>query len=144
LARTSFLDGVKVSGYVTQALATYSAVAVQNIWNTVLDTTKNCRILGFAVEMETAGETVEGRITIDGQTWTFTAFAAAADTPYWGVVSIDPDTGVMGCYFSATNYLVYGAMACGLEGRSVKVEVRKTTANGANNLKSSVIYQKIP
>lgn len=53
---------------------------------------------------------------------------------------IDAITGVVVDLSSAADMWLY--RASDFEGRSVKVEMRKTSANGAGNLKGIVVYGK--
>jgi hypothetical protein len=139
LAKTSG-SGARVQVFQHQASATLSqASPAQNTWYTILDTTKNCRLYAVLVVIATTGEDLEVRITIDGQTITG-AFSAGAGANY--SVSMDE--------WDATNlqaangrYMIWGSGGV-LEGRSIKVEVRKTTAAGAGTLSGLVIYAKIP
>ena len=111
------------------------AAAVQNTWYTVLDTTKNCRLINVVMTMQTANEDLELRLTIDGVVWVGGQANAVAGTDYLCFIS----------YYGAalnittTDYSIYRAFL--IEGRSVKVEIRKTSANGANRLDGHVIYQ---
>jgi hypothetical protein len=122
-----------------QAVATLDQAApVNGTFYTVLDTTQNCRILIFAAEIATTGETIEGKITIDGNAITVTAAAFPADTPYWCIISADPGVGTFGPYW---NNAQQPQKAWLIEGRSVKLEVKKTTAAGVGNLKGLAVYQ---
>lgn len=126
-----------------QADATLNQAApVQNTWYTVLNTTANARIYMIEVGIATTGETLEVKLTIDGQTYTTPGFACPADSYAAGAWSFGG---------AATNRLVFRLMSgsdrcvmpyAPIEGRSVKVEVRKTTAAGAGNLIGKVIYAK--
>lgn len=120
-----------------QADATLSqAAAVVNTWYTALDTTINARIIAASVSIDTANETLEMRFTIDGQTIAKTALAATAGTSYIADYYQDNTSlrlALTGNMHTRT-YL--------LEGRSVKVEVRKTTNNGAGTLTCRVSYAK--
>lgn len=119
-----------------KTIAKIAVVAVQNTWYTVLDTTENCKVIGFGGYIGVADETVEGRITIDGVTilvyginWTFATQYLAS----WGYI----DDNLM-------QWFGVDAMRLGqplIVGKSVKIEIRKTTANGANTLTAGVQYQ---
>lgn len=120
-----------------QADATLSQAApVQNTWYTVLDTAKNVRIYGLGVSIAVANETIETRVTVDGQVI--------------GTIGIDCDFGddyraLFRRIHDGVIELVKDPLnipAFLLEGRSVKVEVRKITANGAGTLTARVIYGK--
>ena len=121
-----------------QPQAEYSDVAVQNEWNEVLAVTANVRILMIYVTMVAADEDIAIKVTIDGRTLEMTA-----ETLTFGIDYVAVLTGVaepsMFTFKDSTALPVPPLM---LEGRSVKVEVRKTTANGANTLTCRVLYAK--
>lgn len=122
-----------------QSDATYSGVAVQNIWNPVLAATKNVRLINILFSMAVANEDLEVRIIVDGITYTVSQ-TAVAGTIYqidrWGAT-----TTANGLYASTTTsgqtYISFL-----IEGRSVSVDIRKTSANGANTLSCRVVYEK--
>jgi len=108
---------------------------VQNTWYTILDTTSNCRLYSVSVLVWTTGETLEVKVTIDGQVLTGT-LAALPTTYYYcdlllymAGLSIDINGLLIGKYTP-------------LEGRSIKVEVRKTTAAGTGTLEGRAVYAK--
>ena len=122
--------------YEHQPDATLSqANPVQNQFYTVLDSKKRCRVYVVTVLVWTTGETLEVRITVDGQVLTGTVNASA--TTYYYVHHQ--------LYGSALivdgNILLLGHYSF-LEGREVKVEVRKTTAAGTGTLEARVVYAK--
>jgi Ca2+-binding RTX toxin-like protein len=123
-----------------QAPATLSQAApVQNTWYTALNTTLNARILAFIVQIATTGEDLQVKVTLDGQTINGQVnITAVAGTDY----HINFITGAGGLYLlgSTTNSQINRAFL--IEGKSVKIEVRKVTANGAGNLNACVSYQK--
>ena len=112
------------------------AAAVQNTWYTLLNTTADCYVYSVAIMMSTVQETLEVRYTIDGSVYTIAAgVVCAADT--WFVGGVNVSTGLP--YFEAAgnrvNWIRYDFC-----GRSVKVEVRKTTVAGANVLNGYVTF----
>jgi len=114
------------------------AAPVQNTWYTVLDTTLNVIVYTISVRVETTGETLEARITADGNVYT-TSIAAVAATTYWIIAQHpEPNLPVTASDYSgvscAAQYFTH------IEARSIKVEVRKTTAAGAGNLRARVNY----
>jgi len=115
------------------------AAPVQDTWYTILDTTRNVRIVYGRFMVATTNETLEVRITVDGQVLVSSALAATADTSYYLNHTVDfwnpNDTGFT---LAATNNL----LAFVLEGRSIKIDMRKTTAAGAGNLVARVRYAK--
>jgi len=119
-----------------QADATLSqASPTQNQWYTILDTTLNAFVYAIAVSVATTGETLEVRLTIDGQTLTGSR-AGSAGTVYG--ITISPETGNL----ALDAYPLYVGFINQFQGRSVKVEVRKTTASGTGTLSGRVIYGK--
>lgn len=110
---------------------------VQNTWYTFLGTTKNVRLMDVRVKVATTGETLEGKLTVDGQTETLTAVAASNDADY-GPRKTRDSANLFQLDRDWFNY----PLAFLLEGRSVKGEVRKTTATGTGNLISRVKYGK--
>jgi hypothetical protein len=106
----------------------------QNTWYTVLDG-RDCRVYAVSVLVWTANETLQVRITIDGQELlgtveaTHTTYYYAHHQLYASALAVDGNVFLLGKYTP-------------LEGRSVKVEVRKTTATGSGTLEARVVYAK--
>ena len=113
---------------------------VQNTWYPILETT-NAEILGVAIGVLVADETLELRITLDGQAYVG-SLACTAGTDYEAVFwTIQVSYGLHLRAVPATPAEIYRSVLC--KGRSVKVEVRKTTATGAGNLRGCVSYGKM-
>ena len=115
------------------------AAPVQNTWYTVLDTVKNAVVYMIVSLIATTNETIEMRLTVDGNVITAVPAAYTADSNYYARIS----GLVAGNIVNSTtlyNLMSYGPLFC----RSVKVEIRKTTAAGAGNLSCRVFYGKIP
>lgn len=116
----------------SQGITYARTVPVQNVWLTVVDITQTCRLRNFSFTMETAGETIEVKITRDGTAYTLTQ-VAVADTAYqlqrFGSVS-SSDLSI-----SSTND-DYLDEQCS----TLKIEIRKTTAAAANNLARRTKY----
>jgi hypothetical protein len=107
----------------------------QNRWYPILDTTLNCRLYSVVILVWGANETLEVRITIDGQVLTG-SIAATAVSYYW-VYLLMYTSGFM---MSGEHHSIgYDAP---LEGRSVKVEMRKTTNAGTGTIEGYAIYAK--
>jgi len=106
---------------------------VQNTWYTVLDTTLNAKLFFVTAQIATTGEDINMKITIDGLTYTVSSVAFTAGTLYDAQIRAGNSA-----IFTATRPTP--VFSGGFEGRSVKVEIRKTTANGAGNLNSWVTY----
>lgn len=111
------------------------AAPVQNTWYTLLDTTNHCRIQVIGINVEDANETLDLKITVDGETIN-TAVAATHSTNYYPYVYVNAITQAPAISFPTT----VNARAYIIEGHSVKVELRKTTAAGAGNLTGIVVY----
>lgn len=110
---------------------------VMNTWYTILDTTM-ARIMAFVFRVTAVGETLQLRITIDGQVYIGTR-AAAAGTGYWAIVDV---VAFIAAVYTSGAILVHRSMVA--EGRAVKLEMRKTTAAGAGNLEAVVVWQRWP
>lgn len=123
-----------------QAPATLNqAGPVQNTWYTILDTTAYVRVYDASINIEDTDETLEIQFTVDGQTMPATPVACTHSTKYECYLETEPITRV------ARINLVAGAPARRkpsfiIEGHSVKIEVRKTTAAGAGNLTGIISY----
>ena len=123
-----------------QACATLNQAApVQNTWYPILATTRNVRVYGVVVKVADTGEDLQIKLTVDGVELASSAnLVAAANTGYY--VYLLPY--VTGCFIQHDDNASGKARAFLMEGRSVKVEVRKVTANGAGNLQGCVVYGK--
>jgi len=107
---------------------------VQDQWYTILDTTLNCRIYDICFRVATTGEDLEVRITVDGQIYTVSQTAVAGD--HYGIIRLlSATSGEM--FASSGNPPAWAFM---IEGRSIKVDMRKTTAAGAGTLYGSATY----
>lgn len=121
-----------ISFQAKQALLSQAA-PVQNTWYTILDTAYCAKLFGIAVSVADTGETLEVRMTVDGATVSGSQ-AALAGTAYKAL----PYTTPTGLYLlMSTSSLINGNET---EGRSVKVEVRKTTAAGTGTITGCVNY----
>lgn len=110
---------------------------VQNTYYTILDTTLNVRLHFIVIDVETANETLQVRLTIDGQTL-LGSLACTFATAYY--VYLDDTVAGTALLISANQ--ISPGYSGDIQARSVKVEVRKTTAAGAGNLKGKVIFAK--
>lgn len=115
----------QASAYLNQANPT------QNLWYEVLDK-KNVRVIYMVLRVDTTQEDIEMRLTVDGQVITGAA-AGVANTDYFGALYGDSS----GEYILWHTNFYDGELAV-LEGKEVKVEVRKTSNNGAGNLRCRV------
>jgi len=113
------------------------AAPVQNTWYTVLDTTKDGYIHSIGFSVATTDEDLEVKLTVDGQTYTATQ-TAVAGTKY-NIFMICTATSIY-CGALTTDSPI--GLYTELSFRSVKVEIRKTTANGTGNLQCAIFYAK--
>jgi hypothetical protein len=111
------------------------AAAVQNTWYTALDTTANVRVYNVLIKCAAAAEDLELKITIDGQTLTGQKAGSADGVFCYAIIGeltdgltmqVTPDP-------SATRAFL-------IEGRSVKIEYRKTSNVGASTLYCRIKY----
>ena len=116
------------------------ATPTQNQYYTVLDTTANCRIISIALRVADTNETLELKLTIDGNSIVKYNISAAAGTNYYATISQGAAYTESYLQAGTTDFSQYRAFL--IEGRSVKVEIKKTTANGTGNLQCSIIYAK--
>ena len=108
---------------------------VQNTWYTVLETSRDCKVYGVTALVWTTNETIEVRVTIDGNV--LVGAVDATHTTYYYVhhklyaegLAIDGNPFLLGKYAP-------------LEGRNIKIEIRKTTAAGSGTLECRVNYAK--
>ena len=112
------------------------AAPVQNTWYTILPTTSNVLIHHIATNIEDTNETVEIQITIDGETITGSVAQTHSDNYYWfWAADAISQTDVM----ESSNDIRYATNQV-IQGKSIKIEARKTTAAGVGNLTGIVIY----
>lgn len=113
------------------------AAPVQNTYYTILPTTQNINVFGITIRIATTGEDLQVRITIDGQVFTLATAICVADTNYSVLWFID-GAGVV-FYVWAHDARI---TSFNLQAKSIKVEVRKTTAAGNGNLLGAVAFGK--
>lgn len=112
---------------------------VQNTWYTVLDTTINVRLINLAINIQTTDEDLEVRLTYDNVTPEVCAYpaGAGAGTNLFIHPSVSANSATI--QHAITTSFQYGRPYIG-EYRSLKVEVRKTSANGAGNLRAGCVW----
>lgn len=121
-----------------QTPATLLQVApVQDQWYDILPETANVRVYRIAVNVEDVNETLEVQILIDGETMGASALAATHSTAYHAVLLPEPVSRTDLIFLHTT---ITDLAAFVIEGRSVQVQVRKTTAAGAGDLTGIVVY----
>ena len=122
--------------------------AVQNTWYNMFEKS-NVEFAGLAMGVTVADETLEFRITIDG---VVIDISAGIDLLFATNSKSDIATGTPR-YTSGQLVIISGAPAGNvdiqstkgnrwLKGRSVKIELRKTTAGGASALRLLGVYHK--
>ena len=111
------------------------AAPVQNTWYSVLNC-YNSIIYEIEIYVADTAETLELRVTVDGNAFTL-AQAAVAATGYYFNMGGSVTTGFV-FTITATDPLLTKAFH--FYGRTVLVELRKTTATGAGNLRAMVLY----
>lgn len=116
------------------------AAPVNGTFYVVLDTTQNCHVMDICFEVRDTGEDLECEIVIDGKTYII-ALSAVANTPYTAyIVKPGPVTAAVEEYGgSNTDFQAYRGGYL-IEGRSVRVRIRKVTAAGAGNINARVMY----
>ena len=112
---------------------------VQNTWYTVLESARDVRIILIVCGVLTTDETIALRLTVDGVVRTWTLAATAGQTNYVGLMATL--TGILLQYTTVASLLMYRSFM--VEGRNVKVEIRKTTAAGTGNLQCLVDYAQL-
>ena len=117
------------------------AAPVQDTWYTILEDT-NVKINAIAISVAATGEDLEVQITRDGELnpcSVAVAVAAAATHRAYILTYANGSRVVIG----AAGGLGLSMNQSSFEARSVKIEVRKTTAAGAGNLQASVDWDKM-
>jgi len=113
--------------------------AVQDTWYTILDTTEFVRLYGVYISISAANEDLATRITIDGQTIVGVQANAAAGSNYkMSFYNYAPTAAISNDFTISADKGFDGTNS--LDGKSVKIEVRKTTNNGAGTLTGVVMY----
>lgn len=124
-----------------QATATLSQIApTQNTYYNILAATARVRLLYVCAQIATTGETLQVKITIDGQAYT-ASVAATAGSTYYVYLSGLTAAGVPTFTMTTTVTPLGGSGGNYLEGRSIQVQVEKTTANGMGTLTGAAWYQ---
>ena len=124
-----------------QAPATLNqASPAQNTWYTILSATEHVRVDSIGIGVEDTNETLEVRITVDGETINVASGAAANhSTDYY--IFMQTRAISQDFVMQISTSIDYPARrAFTIEGYNVKVEVRKTTATGTGNLVGVVTY----
>ena len=104
---------------------------VQNTFYTILEAT-NCMLYDVGVNIEDTNETLQVRITIDGVVFSPASFGATHSTEYNAFTSTNAITRDVLIRIETIGTIHYTKLM--LQGKSVKVEVAKTTNAGSGNL----------
>lgn len=113
------------------------AAAVQNTWYTVLDTVSKVEVDFITIAMQTLAENLECRATVDGVVYTGVQASAIAGQIYHVARVLE---NVDGITMTVSIYTLMAKLNDSWKCRSFKFEVRKTSANGANELRGRVMY----
>lgn len=113
---------------------TVQANPVIDTWYTLLDTSEDIRLIITSFYVATTGENLQVRLTMNGELFTGNAAACAPDTRFFMAFS-----GYNGLpEITGTDFMPYKPFI--VENTGLKVEIRKTTANGTGNLIGLVSY----
>lgn len=108
---------------------------VQNQWYNVLPTSFNTRVIGISVNIIGAAETIEVRLTIDGNVYTGSQAQNVATEYEWVWLPRSTGTLLVAMTPIAT---AYHSFMC--EGHSINVDVRKTSAGASTALQCCVSH----
>jgi len=117
------------------------AAPIQNQWYTVLEET-NVRVYKAASTVMTVGENLEMQIHIDGELIEGAATPVGAGVTFLAHLYANASTLLDFVFLSSIAGVNYYGPAFLVEGKEVKIEVRKTTAAGAGNLRAIVMWGK--
>ena len=123
------------------------AAPVQNTWyyfttggvSLTEDPIINAKIYAIGVNIEDTGEDIELVMNIDGETISMTALGLAHSTPYFADTSVRP-IGRTDILYLETDENKARII---LEGKSISIGIRKTTAAGAGNLTGIVTWGQL-
>lgn len=118
----------------------YSAATAQNVWGTVLDVAGAGIIVYMAMGCDTANEDLKISMDIDGTALTDAGVTATANSDYEVQIFGDVSDDRIELTISPLNVRNRNLMLP--FARSCKIEIRKTSANGAGNISCFVIWGK--
>lgn len=117
------------------------AAPVNGTFYDILAATANVRVMRIAVNVEDANEDLEVQAIVDGETIAAVAETATHSTTYFAFQSPDAVARTDRLALATATSTVRASMPSHLfDGKSVQVQVRKTSANGAGNLTGIVQY----
>jgi len=108
---------------------------VQNTWYTVLDTTKNVRIIHIGYRVNTTGETLEMRLTLDGNVFSNTINATAGS---WYYVALD-SLSTTSLHINLVSEMMPNRTFSGGSPKR-QTRIRKTTASGTGSIQVYAQY----
>lgn len=117
------------------------AAPVQNTWYTIGAVMLNAFVYKGAVHVAVANETLEVQAIVDGETIQAVGVACTAGLPYSMHLEPEPilrNDRISLAQLTGTGLPRYGSML--IMGRSVEIQVRKTTALGAGNLTGVILW----
>jgi len=117
---------------------------IQNQWYSVLDAT-NSKLYTINFRVQGVGETIQVQATIDGHIFADDGLGIAAVAGNWYVTLIAFHTVPGELQYSPSGWPDYFNMALhdSLEGKQVKIEIRKITNNGNGTLDGVVCWAKM-
>lgn len=115
---------------------------VQNTWYTVLNTTKNVRIYGIFCQVGIADETLEIRLTT-GTEIIVGSVNAVFNTSYQAYLILEAAAPLVSLLSITAAYNMAQGVYSFIEDSSVKIEIRKTTANNTGTLYCRSTYAKL-
>ena len=133
-------SGVAMFEYQAPAVLNQAA-PVQNTWYTILDTTRCVCVYQIGVGVEDTDETLECQITVDGETIAAVGRVSLHSTELGVYVKASSITLVDNAIITPIANVLGVTMV--VEGHSVKVQVRKTTATGIGNLTGIVTWGQL-
>ncbi len=117
------------------------AAPVQNTYYTIMEEV-DARIEEMHFGVEDTNETLQVKVTIDGETITSDAYAATHSTSYGVIRNQDAITRTEVLEFDSSPAHFEKYRSYMMDGHSVKVEVRKTTTAGTGNLVGIVSWNR--
>ncbi len=109
-----------------------------NEWYPLLPITLNAKVYAVAVNIEDNDETLDVRVTRDGEVESVTGFPATHSTEYYLI-----RVGAVSAIGRRADYwlnVIMPEISYFMEGLSTQIEVRKTTANGNGNLTGITVF----
>lgn len=99
----------------------------------------NCKLINFVIQVDTVGENLQARLTVDGEVFESVATACVAGIHEF--VFLQEHITAPGAILVIDNATPQANLRpFMIEGKLITCEVRKTTANGGGNLKGTCMY----